>query len=489
MEKVVSEKSATLDGVQVQSLARNHRNLVRFENAGDPALGHVLTHLRRLVNNAPRIARARLNKSDQHKIDPRIVYELRNNILNGADSRNKLETLSKELTSHSWLIDQKILKNWVSSDATSPPHLWISGPEGRGKTTAVVSIVHQLEQKRESTPTDDLPVLLAYFFCDKSPNYGTAKDVLKSLLFQLIDQEVSLAQHAQHFSRRKTKTTDNASSQPYSSDIQVPVNIQSLWLALQEMMADKTLGCVYIVVANLHHLLDDDITTAEFFSFIKDLEDINKGDQAPRIKWLFTSQERFKIKQTLDMTSVAQMDLTQPEYVNEIQHELQRYAASQVARIDGVTKYTEAFTFGAGAIIGRQASTNKWIDLTCMQLRSLVDADLPELEILRKVRTMPSSLDKYLDDAWNTVRIAKPTPAETGLVILFYFLLTTSGNKCHLTCSIGIQIVWRRSRASQRNLTSPSSYLSGSNRARINALVWIQQIPYTWTALRFSEEM
>ena len=87
-----------------------------------------------------------------------------------------------------WILDDPTYQNWLSS---TTQFLWISGGPGMGKTMLSIYLSEHLERHCASQGGDDVTI---YFFCGfKDRRLSNAVSVLRSLMFQLICHNSSLA--------------------------------------------------------------------------------------------------------------------------------------------------------------------------------------------------------------------------------------------------------------------------------------------------------
>ncbi|RCI07715.1 hypothetical protein L249_5718 [Ophiocordyceps polyrhachis-furcata BCC 54312] len=133
--------------------------------------------------------------------------------------------------------------------------------EGQIKAEDVVA-ERQLDQIRK-----------AYFFCSNRDEYSTAEDLLKSIIFQLIQQGNSLAVYAKQFTREKKKT--------HLRKPPAQATVENLWGELFEPTAR-----VYLLLNNLHALPRPSESTDKPLSYINqaldpDVDDDHKWPHSP----------------------------------------------------------------------------------------------------------------------------------------------------------------------------------------------------------------
>lgn len=261
--KFVTRESATLEVSEKLGLAANHRDLVKFESAQESHFQMVRHEIKERINAAPSMVKARMNSV--RDIDRDMINAI-DDALEGPFIGGKRKALAEAFLPSSWITKEPEYITWLAessngdeSDAMKPGDcLWVRAPEGRGKTSASLAMISDFEQREMADRNQD-PVLLAYFFCDQTPYFCTAEDVLKSLLRQLIKQQETLAHHAKSFIKKAK-----------GEKSQAQITIENLWQALQDMLADSFIGSkVIFVLNNLHVLPENSASTAKLMDFLK----------------------------------------------------------------------------------------------------------------------------------------------------------------------------------------------------------------------------
>ena len=107
----------------------------------------------------------------------------------------KSSLISNEPDYTQWLANIEIETD--ATEAVKVDGLWVRGPEGRGKTGAMLAALDDVESLIDKQE-NEAPVLFAYFLCDAGTDYCTAEDCIKSIIWQLIEKEKALATHANH---------------------------------------------------------------------------------------------------------------------------------------------------------------------------------------------------------------------------------------------------------------------------------------------------
>lgn len=309
------------------SLPRAHRDLVRFESDKDPVYQLVKAPLREIVNAAPRVAKARFNDARRSSINPTMWRDILE-MFDGAEPKLKWKALQQKSTSEIWIVRDKVplFVDWLENPTRDTDYLWIHGPEGKGKSTAAAAIITAINERirrLEHEHSDQSPQLLAYFFCETTPDYCTAEDVVKSLLRQLCQQQEILATYATHFLKSKLDQKER----PKAS-----LSIENLWQCLEEMFSEGTLGTIYFVINNLNELQESP-SKKKLLSFIQD--DIKRMSSSRprakkiRTKWLITSRSHKAMENIFSSNEVRNIDLDDAKYGNQQQQALRKYAVSK----------------------------------------------------------------------------------------------------------------------------------------------------------------
>lgn len=401
-EEFVSRDSATLPGVDEIGLACDHRNLVKFDGHKDPRWNQLVRdHLKKIFHGAQLAVKNRLNSV--RDIDRTMITNILD-ALEGAQIQKKRNMLRQNFAPSSWITAEAEYAQWLAEDQkeTEAEHvrtgdcLWVRGPEGRGKTSAAMAAVEEIEaliRANEEKDTGQDPVLLAYFFCDIIQDYNTAEDVLKSIVRQLIRQQETLAPYAKQFVKKKPSEGGKSQAQ---------LTVENLWQTLQDMLSDEFIGSkVVFVLNNIHCLPEDSDSTIKLMKFLNaELQNMNIEDtKRVPIRWFITSREAHNVEQALKVDGVRLVDLEDEKYGNQVQSALRKHARQKVSTLEQAKSYNKALAYFVSSLIGRRAQNTQWIDITCMQLEALpqTPSDLPVRRILE---TMPQDLKSLLDKSW-----------------------------------------------------------------------------------------
>ncbi|KAH7138655.1 ankyrin repeat-containing domain protein [Dendryphion nanum] len=424
--KIVNRESATFENaVSNSGLAANHRNLVKFEDPKESRYQLMRAPLKRIVHGALLIAKNRVNSV--RDVDLEVMKNI-TKALSGNSAPAKRKLLEKKFTSSSWLPTEKEFSQWLaaeddphdSTEADTPRGdcLWICGAEGRGKTGATIAAIHQIEKTIASDKHVQggiAPILLVYFFCDPVADSSTAEELLKSLVWQLTQEQPLFASYAKQFTKREGKNP-------------VSLSVENLWQSLQDMFSDKTASSrIYVVINNLHHLADESDSTRKLMELIRGDIDIMNNEETSRtsVRWLFTSR---KAKVSIDanllqVNTVRIIDLEDDKYVDQVQLELRKHAQKKVASLAAEKKYKKDLAYFVSSLIGNRAKNTGWIDTTVLQLEEIPEAENP-FRVRQVLKVLPQELDDLLDASWQQIFTTNPEQVDKIKEMLRALVLT-----------------------------------------------------------------
>ncbi|KAF3929376.1 Ankyrin-2 [Dactylella cylindrospora] len=417
-EDFVTRESATLTGVDSAGLGRTHRELVKFDSFKDPVYQIVRGRLKAIINSAPLIARNRFNST--RGIDREVVKGVLD-ALEGVQVEKKRKRLSQGVISSSWILQEEEYTQWLDKGDRMLDCLWILGPEGKGKLGACLAAIDKVEEvvkAAEAKNQGEAATMFAYFFCDSTSEGSSPDELLKSLLRQLVNQQEGLAPYAKHFSKpQKGQESRNKN--------QAALTVENLWQSLQDTLTDDIVGTVYFIINNLHSMDEEADPTKKLMEFISSSLDFsdNENSSGPRIRWLFTSQNRHSIKQALKAPEIRVIDLDDDKYGDQVQQELRLHAQRKIATLGLEKGYNKALTYFAGSLIGKRAQNTQWIDMTIIQLSEL-PVDARDLKVRSLLERMPQDLKTLLDRAWQSVLDSKDDQVEEIKEMLRTLIIT-----------------------------------------------------------------
>ncbi|KAK3687685.1 hypothetical protein B0T22DRAFT_457811 [Podospora appendiculata] len=384
---MVERESATLPGHASAAMARNHSALVTFDGSKDELYQLIRVPIKRIVQSAPSIAKSRfttVRDIDHDKVKAILTS------LEGVQVGKKYQEMKRDmqLSYPSWILLEKECIDWLTVGDKSPSRdcLWIIGHEGKGKSTAVVSIIDQIEKESAQAPAYS-GRLLAYFFCGSSKEACTAEELLKSLLWQLIYQQETLAVYAE--SR--------------SSGFETKPTVENLWQRLQDLLSDNLVENVYFVIHNIHTLPEEADGTKKLMERLQhELTRADSIETRVKVRWLFTSVDHYYIRKALVSPSTKEIDLTNEKYNSQVGDELKRHADRSICTLVAKKQYSKSLSYFANSLIVQRAEDTNWIDLTCLCLAE-IPPNTRDLKIRRELEQMPADLNKLLQSMWNKI--------------------------------------------------------------------------------------
>ncbi|KAF3008558.1 hypothetical protein E8E13_006996 [Curvularia kusanoi] len=427
-EIVVTETSARLEGADPVGFACNHRELNRFDDLKDGRWDLVQTKLQHMVVKSRHVVRSRLKAMRSSVMDDEVIDRLLKN-LNVSGVEEKKSAVSQLSGGSSWITDNPILKQWMNtggqsdlasrlsgitlnSQVGSVPRqdnqcVWLSGPEGNGKSKAALSTIHCIEDLRyKHARSNTSSILIAYFFAAPSPDLSSAESVLKSFLHQLISKRRSLAVYAKDFAhgdKSRKKGVGGASDAMFT--------VPAMWKVLMNMLEDPAIEAAYFVINSLHELTEGAESTKQLFEAIDNdvlgardpsspVHNAFEGRRRP-MRWLFTSRRRENIQKLLgNVTGVTEMDLEDPVYGHALREELKELCRQRVAEVARKKGYSSALQYFASHLVEQNAENRIWVDVVCRQLE-LVPANT--VEVRKTLSQAPQNLSTLLDRTWSTV--------------------------------------------------------------------------------------
>ncbi|KAI0201255.1 ankyrin repeat-containing domain protein [Astrocystis sublimbata] len=420
----VSRDSATLPGVDELGLVCNHRDLVKFHGHRDTRWSQFVREpVRKIIHGAQLSVKNRLNSV--RDIDRDMISKIME-ALEGAQVQKKRNTLRQTYAPSSWITTEVEYAQWLAegtedlemAQLRNRDCLWIRGPEGRGKTSASMAAVEEIEKhiiKSGEEDNSDDPVLLACFFCDSNPDYNTAEDVLKSLIRQLINQQVTLAAYAKQYVKKSANE---------GSKSQARAAVENLWATLQEMLMDEFIGRkVIFVLNNIHCLPELSDSTIKLMNYLSaEVQGLNNDRRVPT-RWFITSRDAHNVDEALKSDGVRLVDLEDEKYGNQVQNALRKHAKQKVSVLEQSKNYNKALAYFASSLIGRRAQNTQWIDITCVQLAGMPETQ-SDLPVRRALETMPQDLRSMLNRSWLEVFKANAKEAEEIKEMLRALVLT-----------------------------------------------------------------
>jgi hypothetical protein len=342
--KTVSRRSATFNRLfDNTGLLCNHRDLVKFDDPKDPRFEVVRAPLQEILHGAVKIAKNRMNASRDTNVDG--MNNITKALGGGMVYYERCKALELKFGSSSWLPNESEFQGWLARNHDPQvPHcyrddsLWICGAEGKGKTGASIAALKTIEsavKAENQAATGRSRVLLAYWFCEPNDS-STAENLLKSIIWQLIQDEPTLASYAKQFTDRKNRQA-------------MSLSIENLWQCLQDIFSDLTASSgIYIVISNIHNLSNDSGSKQKLLDLIKDELDVTKDRKYNRtcMRWFFTSRkDKYNVDGKFSGRINRVIDLDDAKYMNQVQLELRKHAQRKVAELSSEKGYKKDLTY------------------------------------------------------------------------------------------------------------------------------------------------
>lgn len=409
ISQFVSRESSTLNGVNEMGLACCHRDLVKFDSFEDERYELIQGPLKRIIDGAQLVTQNRFNAT--RGLNHQMVQDVQD-ALEGCEVRHRRKELGEKysIISSAWLTEEQEYTDWKSvspvQSSMASQCLWIRGPKGRGKTSNMLAVLKNIESmiesEKKSSAGQAAAPLLAYFFCEPPNESFTVTDLLKTLLWQLIKQQPTLAWHAKHFAKKKGKEEASRSTR---------LTVDNLWQSLQDMLSDELTGRTVFLVINNVHALPEDVESTTTLARLINNDLVQSSQRRVSVRWLITSRLNETVRKALTSPKVCLIDLENDQYGDQVQLELRKHAQAKVSLLREKKHYNKALSYFASSVIGRRAENIQWIDIACVHLDE-ISPNEQELKIRQTLESMPRDLSSLLDQAWAQVLVANPQHGE-----------------------------------------------------------------------------
>ncbi|KAK0639084.1 ankyrin repeat-containing domain protein [Cercophora newfieldiana] len=405
-EIVVTKKSAVLDGSVDRGMSCNHRQLNRFDSAKDGRYENVRHQIRDIVKDAQKIVRARLKASRQSAIDDATFARLSES-LNVVEFQRKLRSVKTLSGDSSWILKEPKYLHWRTQQqldgSNRVPCLWVSGDEGLGKSKAAATVIQEL-QERES---ENEGVMVAYFFCDPTPDCSKPENVLKSLMWQLILARRSLAHYVRAFAAQDSKKLRGS-----GQGTEEQFSLSRLWKGLTEMLRDPSVHEVYLVVNNVHHLSSELPATVELLKHISAslFEAAEVGINDPireKARWMLLSRDRDNMRQSLIPhgdgyeSPTLWLNLNDSSMSNVLREQVRSFTRDRVKELAKSQGYNLALQYFVFSSLEKRAeSNNVWVEVVCRLLEGIP----PAFNLVRKaLESLPQDPLVLINRTWAEV--------------------------------------------------------------------------------------
>ena len=268
-----------------------------------------------------------------------------------------------------WFTREPAYVAWQNS--ISPP-LWISGGPGKGKTMLAIYLTQEIERIAKEKDAVNL-----YFFCiNADDRRNTAVAVLRSLLYQLLEQRPHLVKYA---------ANDFKSVKEAHNTVSI---IQTLWRIFSSMLQDAALPPVYCLldgldecdnsIESLLEKLHDLFVEAENGHSIRSFSLLVVSRHLPNIEFWLSGFQHTR----LDPDSDPQVGRDVNEYISQKIYELSKSSRLSKQVLEDVEL---SLTTGA-------KGTFLWVGFVANQLKGKNN-----IQVKRLLRDLPYELSGVYD--------------------------------------------------------------------------------------------
>ena len=250
----------------------------------------------------------------------------------------------------SWIHDDPAFLDWWNGEGSRV--LWIHGDPGKGKTMMAIALISSISQRLASGASG----VLSYFFCQNTvPELNRATSVLRGLIYLLISKHENLVRHLQ----KPYNETGNRLFEGRNV-------LSSLWRILLDILQDKSLSTVYLIVDALDEC-DNDI-----FRLLEWIIDENAHLRSS-VKWLLTSRNEPQIKELLEGNDLPHTSLElNSSHVSKAVETFINTKVIELARQKGYSSELQHFI--KDYLLRKAEGTFLWVALVCKELKRVVRA-------------------------------------------------------------------------------------------------------------------
>ena len=288
--------------------------------------------------------------ANNEKIDYQCLRDLR--ITDPRDDMRTIESTKDKLLKDlcSWIFNDPAFLDWWNGAGSG--FLWIHGDPGKGKTMMTIALISSISEQLAS----DVSGVMSFFFCQNTvPELNRATSVLRGLIYLLISQHKNLIRHLQ-------KPYDEAKNRLFEGR-----NVlSSLWRILLDILQDKSLSTVYLIVDALDEC-DNDIFQLLEWIIEKDAHSSSK------VKWLLTSRNIPQIRERLEVNDLIHTSLELNS--SHVSKAVDTFIDTKVTELARQKKYSsELQIFIKDYLLRKSEGTFLWVALVCKELKRVMRA-------------------------------------------------------------------------------------------------------------------
>ena len=414
---MTEESASLLVGQHLNvGLQADHTDLVKFPTPTDERYKVVRGLLEQMVTAAEKNARQRMSASGQGTLPSYAVAILERTLDSGVFVRHAKRTA--EVDEKGWITRDVEYDQWLRRCGNEIRYLWILGPDGIGKTNAALTTIVDIEAdaRKYGLGHSEMAPLVAYFLCDTTPSGSSAVELLKSLIFQLLNSQPLLADYAKHFLKRSDYRAVSASGAlPKDDESKATMSVQNLWTCLIDMLEDDSIGDVFLVINNIHLLEEDGDCNALLRRILDDADTpwnhVTRKLVHGRRRWLFTCEKvsedhQHRLSSLVGTEAGRSIDTSKGEYAGQLQDAVKQHAAHRVAALASKKHYGKGQAFKVQSELVRYAGNNKnWVDVQYIRLAAMSE-DSSTHDIEEELSAASSTtLQKLVTHTWSSVSV------------------------------------------------------------------------------------
>ncbi|TGO50223.1 hypothetical protein BCON_0188g00030 [Botryotinia convoluta] len=345
-------------------LHSDHNTICKFTSVGEPNFKRVLATLKRILHPSVECV-PNLQKHQQEIL--RWLAIQRPQIANSAAPG-----------SGKWLLENQEFRSWLSSDHNSV--LWIQGNPGSGKSTLASNFIKDF---KNHSLKDRPAILLYHFFHHESPD-TSARNLLRSLIFQIMSKNLSPLSDLISLLDQKRNCYHK---------VEEPRNSWGEWIS-QAVLTEEFLGTCLEAIAKAHQLyiiIDalDECPNGEISSVMSLLYFLNSVALKNSIKLFITCRPGLMYEEAFSHLPYHRIVLE-----DENQTDLQQFISfKMLTQFPDFTNQEQI----SDTLLERASGTFLWVKLVIHNLRELTHYE--ENGTKRSVSRLPTSLD----DVYNAI--------------------------------------------------------------------------------------
>ena len=264
--------------------------------------------------------------------------------------------------SYKWILDHHSYQDFVNWQPDAKRLLWVRGSAGKGKTMLLMGIIRELTARLDAFFDE---IHLSYFFCQATDSkLNSASAVLRGLIWMLLRQERSLIRYLDVKDYGQNFVADRSSFYV----------LKKMFL---EMLNDKNLKRVYLVVDALDECLDQEPGLSQLLALISETK--------KNVKWLVSSRPEIQPNlHTGEIGSRVDLELNAASVSAAVDAYI-THKAEELARLKGYKPDLENEV--KSRLEAKADGTFLWVALVCRELADPHTLRAQTLKILDSFQT------------------------------------------------------------------------------------------------------